>query len=135
MLVICLGVSFVITKIGSTQSMWLVILWASWIASVGWAFTRPSFSIPFAIILAGMLIYVIIPATIHIVSGRTVLGGDDFGAGTTTAVELSALAQWGRPESEAIDFEFASIARVAAEAAEGAGRFAAGAGRHGASAN
>jgi enoyl-CoA hydratase len=47
---------------------------------------------------------------------------------------LSALHQWGRPESEAIDFEFASISRVAAEAAEGAGRFAAGAGRHGASA-
>jgi len=48
---------------------------------------------------------------------------------------LSALEQWGRPESDAIDFEFASIARVAAEAAEGAGRFAAGAGRHGAAAN
>jgi enoyl-CoA hydratase len=48
---------------------------------------------------------------------------------------LSALQQWGRPESEAIDFEFGSIARVAAEAAEGAGRFAAGAGRHGAPAN
>jgi len=47
---------------------------------------------------------------------------------------LSALEQWGRPESDAIDFEFASIARVAAEAAEGAGRFAAGAGRHGAAA-
>ncbi len=45
---------------------------------------------------------------------------------------LSALHQWGKPESEAIDFEFASISRVAAEAQEGAGRFAAGAGRHGA---
>jgi enoyl-CoA hydratase len=48
---------------------------------------------------------------------------------------LSALQQWGSPEAEAIDFEFASISRVAAEAAEGAGRFAAGAGRHGASAS
>jgi enoyl-CoA hydratase len=48
---------------------------------------------------------------------------------------LSALHQWGRPEADAIDFEFASISRVAAEAAEGAGRFAAGAGRHGAPAN
>jgi enoyl-CoA hydratase len=45
---------------------------------------------------------------------------------------LSALHQWGMPESAAIDFEFASISRVAAEASEGAGRFAAGAGRHGA---
>lgn len=46
---------------------------------------------------------------------------------------LSALHQWGTTESEALDFEFASISRVAAEANEGAGRFAAGAGRHGAS--
>jgi enoyl-CoA hydratase len=45
---------------------------------------------------------------------------------------LSALHQWGTTESDALDFEFASISRVAAEANEGAGRFAAGAGRHGA---
>jgi enoyl-CoA hydratase len=48
---------------------------------------------------------------------------------------LSALHQCGTTESEALDFEFASISRVAAEANEGAGRFAAGAGRHGASAD
>ena len=48
---------------------------------------------------------------------------------------LSALQQWGLPEAQAIDVEFASISRVAAEAMEGAGRFAAGAGRHGASAS
>jgi enoyl-CoA hydratase len=47
---------------------------------------------------------------------------------------LSALHQWGVPEPQALDFEFASISRVSAEAMEGAGRFAAGAGRHGASA-
>jgi enoyl-CoA hydratase len=45
---------------------------------------------------------------------------------------LSALNQWGMSEPDAIDFEFGSISRVAAEALEGAGRFAAGAGRHGA---
>ncbi len=44
---------------------------------------------------------------------------------------LSALGQWGLPEAEAIDREFASISRVKHEALEGAGRFAAGAGRHG----
>jgi enoyl-CoA hydratase len=44
----------------------------------------------------------------------------------------SMLHQWGRPETDALDFEFASVARVAGEAREGAGRFAAGAGRHGA---
>jgi enoyl-CoA hydratase len=44
----------------------------------------------------------------------------------------SALAQWGMTEEAALDNEFGSIERVAAEALEGAGRFAAGAGRHGA---
>ncbi|OBF55807.1 crotonase/enoyl-CoA hydratase family protein [Mycolicibacterium monacense] len=46
----------------------------------------------------------------------------------------SALSQWGLPEADAIDREFASISRVKDEALEGAGRFAAGAGRHGAKA-
>jgi enoyl-CoA hydratase len=50
------------------------------------------------------------------------------------ADRLSALGQWGLPEAEAIDREFASISRVKHEALEGAGRFAAGAGRHGAEA-
>jgi enoyl-CoA hydratase len=47
---------------------------------------------------------------------------------------LSALAQWGMSEQAAMDNEFASISRVAAESLEGAQRFAAGAGRHGAAA-
>lgn len=47
---------------------------------------------------------------------------------------LSALGQWGLPEADAIDREFASISRVKHEALDGAGRFAAGAGRHGADA-
>jgi enoyl-CoA hydratase len=50
------------------------------------------------------------------------------------ADRLSALSQWGMSEADAIDFEFGSLTGVAAEAIEGAGRFAAGAGRHGASA-
>ncbi|MBS1691294.1 MAG: crotonase/enoyl-CoA hydratase family protein [Actinobacteria bacterium] len=45
---------------------------------------------------------------------------------------LSVLQQWGVPESEALDYEFASIARVKDEARRGAARFAGGAGRHGA---
>jgi enoyl-CoA hydratase len=44
---------------------------------------------------------------------------------------LSALHQWGRPEAEALDFEFGSLAKVAAESIDGARRFAEGAGRHG----
>jgi len=50
------------------------------------------------------------------------------------ADRLSAARQWGLPEPEALAVEFASMARVAAGAAEGARRFAAGAGRHGAAA-
>jgi enoyl-CoA hydratase len=51
------------------------------------------------------------------------------------ADRLSALQQWGRSEQAAMEFEFSSIERVKNEAAHGAGRFAAGAGRHGASAS
>jgi enoyl-CoA hydratase len=45
---------------------------------------------------------------------------------------LSMMGQWGRSEAEAIDVEFASLSRVAAESLAGARRFADGAGRHGA---
>jgi enoyl-CoA hydratase len=44
---------------------------------------------------------------------------------------MSALNQWGQSEAEAMDFEFASLSRVAAESLAGAARFAEGAGRHG----
>jgi len=50
------------------------------------------------------------------------------------ADRLSAIHQWGRPEAEAMDFEFGSMSRVSAESMQGAKRFAAGAGRHGAKA-
>lgn len=45
---------------------------------------------------------------------------------------LSTMGQWGLPEAEALDAEFASLSRVAAESLSGAKRFAEGAGRHGA---
>jgi enoyl-CoA hydratase len=48
------------------------------------------------------------------------------------ADRLSALGQWGSSEADAMDVEFGSMARVAAESLSGAARFAAGAGRHGA---
>ncbi|TRW81786.1 crotonase/enoyl-CoA hydratase family protein [Mycolicibacterium sp. 018/SC-01/001] len=46
---------------------------------------------------------------------------------------LSVLHQWGLSEADAMDVEFGSMSRVAAESLAGAARFAAGAGRHGAS--
>jgi enoyl-CoA hydratase/carnithine racemase len=45
---------------------------------------------------------------------------------------LSQLNQWGQPESDAMDFEFASIVRVKDESLAGAQRFSKGGGRHGA---
>jgi enoyl-CoA hydratase len=50
------------------------------------------------------------------------------------ADRLSALNQWGLSESDAMDAEFASMSKVAAESLAGAQRFADGAGRHGGSA-
>lgn len=47
------------------------------------------------------------------------------------ADRLSALNQWGESEKDAMDVEFGSMSRVAAESRAGAKRFADGAGRHG----
>jgi enoyl-CoA hydratase len=47
------------------------------------------------------------------------------------ADRLSALNQWGMSEADAMDVEFGSMSRVAAESLAGARRFADGAGRHG----
>ena len=51
--------------------------------------------------------------------------------GCLRADRLSAINQWGQPAPDAMDAEFASLSRVAAESAAGARRFADGAGRHG----
>jgi enoyl-CoA hydratase len=51
--------------------------------------------------------------------------------GCLRADRLSMLRQWGHSEAEAMDFEFGSLSRVAAETIAGAKRFADGAGRHG----
>ena len=51
--------------------------------------------------------------------------------GCLRADRLSALHQWGHTEAEAMDVEFGSMAKVAAESIAGAQRFAGGAGRHG----
>ena len=55
-----------------------------------------------------------------------------FPQGCLRADRLSALGQWGSSEADAIDAEFASMSKVAAETIAGAKRFADGAGRHGA---
>jgi enoyl-CoA hydratase len=78
-------------------------------------------------------------------ANRVVATGQARGAAEQLAAELAALPQqclrsdrmsqlnqWGMGESEAMDYEFGSLSRVAAESLDGAQRFAAGAGRHGA---
>ena len=55
----------------------------------------------------------------------------EFPQGCLRSDRLSALHQWGRTEADAIDVEFGSLSRVAAESIAGAKRFADGAGRHG----
>jgi enoyl-CoA hydratase len=50
------------------------------------------------------------------------------------ADRLSVLDQWGMSEKDAMDVEFGSTSKVAAESLAGARRFAGGAGRHGATA-
>jgi enoyl-CoA hydratase len=52
--------------------------------------------------------------------------------GCLRADRLSTLHQWGKSETDAMDFEFGSLSAVAAETLAGARRFADGAGRHGA---
>lgn len=54
--------------------------------------------------------------------------------GCLRADRLSAIQQWGQSEAEAMDVEFGSLSRVAAESLAGAARFAKGEGRHGAKA-
>lgn len=54
--------------------------------------------------------------------------------GCLRADRLSAIHQWGQSEAEAMDVEFGSLSRVAAESLAGAARFAKGEGRHGAKA-
>jgi oligosaccharide repeat unit polymerase len=90
---IVVGAGALITQISSTNAVWLSGLWAAWGLTVLWSLTRPTFSLPLAGVNAAMLVYVIIPATSHVVSGRTWIAGNDFGAGTTTALQISALAQ------------------------------------------
>lgn len=55
----------------------------------------------------------------------------EFPQGCLRSDRLSALHQWGHPQDEALEVEFGSLARVAAESLAGAKRFADGAGRHG----
>ncbi len=80
---------------GSTGDLWLTIMWAAWILAVVWALTRPSFSLLFAMIMATMLFFVILPATGAQLSGIAVIADNDYQAGMTRALEITALAQCG----------------------------------------
>ncbi len=90
---ILLGIA--IPQIADARATWLVVLWAGWGLTVLGSVTLPVFSVPLAAINGSMLVFVIIPATIHVASHRASLGpGYDFTAGMKAALEISALAQW-----------------------------------------
>lgn len=79
----------------SDGGSWLAILWATWIAAMVWALTRPSFSVLFVAVMAAMFLFVILPATEAQLTGLTTIAGNNYGAGVVRALEISALAQCG----------------------------------------
>src|SRR5947209_3319576 len=79
----------------SADGFWLAILWGTWLLSLTWALTRPSFSVLSAAITAEMLLFVVIPATGVQLSGNASLAGYDYAAGLGRAYEICALAQCG----------------------------------------
>jgi hypothetical protein len=74
---------------------WLTMLWVTWIASVVWALTRPSFSLLFAAVMAAMFLFVILPATEAQLWGQTTIAGNNYAAGVVRALQIAALAQGG----------------------------------------
>lgn len=77
----------------SSDAFWLTVLWGAWVLTVAWSFTRPAFSLAFASITTAMLLFVILPATVAVRSGLTAIAGSNYGAGTTAALRMAALAQ------------------------------------------
>jgi oligosaccharide repeat unit polymerase len=74
-------------------NFWLATLWFTWLVSLTWALTRPSFSVIFTALMLSMFIFIIVPATGAQLYGNTLLAGHDYRAGMTPALKISALAQ------------------------------------------
>ena len=44
-------------------NFWLATLWLTWLTSLIWALTRPSFPVIFTALMLSMFIFIIVPAT------------------------------------------------------------------------
>jgi hypothetical protein len=88
------GIAVAMTP-ASSGAFWLTILWAAWIIAVIWALTRRIFSLPFAAVMAAMLLFVTLPATEAQLFQVTEIAGNDYQSGVARALEIAALAQCG----------------------------------------
>jgi oligosaccharide repeat unit polymerase len=77
----------------ASGNFWLVTLWLTWLASLIWALTRPSFSVIFTALMLSMFIFIIVPATGAQLYGGTVLAGHNYQAGVIPALKIAVLAQ------------------------------------------
>jgi oligosaccharide repeat unit polymerase len=74
-------------------NFWLATLWLTWLASLIWALTRPSFSVIFTALMLSMFIFIIVPATGAQLYGGTVLATHNYQAGVIPALKIAVLAQ------------------------------------------
>ena len=74
-------------------NFWLATLWLTWLTSLLWALTRPSFSLIFTALILSMFIFIIVPATGAQLYGGTILAGVNYQAGVIPALKITALAQ------------------------------------------
>jgi len=77
----------------SETILWLLILWFAWIFSALWILAVRSFSPPAFGLMIIMLLYILIPATEAVVTGKAEIGGVDYSRGTLAALQLSVAAQ------------------------------------------
>jgi oligosaccharide repeat unit polymerase len=74
-------------------NFWLATLWLTWLASLTWALTRPSFSVIFTALVLSMFIFIIVPATDAQLYGGTQLADINYQAGVIPALKIATLAQ------------------------------------------
>ena len=77
----------------SEVALWLLLLWFAWAFSTLWILVVRSFSPPAFGLMIIMLLYILIPATGSVVTGKAVIAGVDYSRGTLAALQLSVAAQ------------------------------------------
>jgi hypothetical protein len=72
---------------------WLAALWVTWLAAMTWALTRRTFPVIFTALTLSEFIFIVVPATGAQAYGATLLGGNDYHAGVTSALKICVAAQ------------------------------------------